>query len=268
MNLPSPELLLTFGYTILGLTIGSFLNVVIGRVPVGETLMTRSRCSNCGHQIREYDNIPVLSWVLLRGKCRDCRATIGVRSPLVELFTAFGFGYLSWHFQIGIPNGIDFALLCAFSFSIALALIDYDTKRLPDVLVFPLGIITLTSLTAQAVFGGDWSNYRTAIVGAVGFGVFYFLVWFVTGGRGMGFGDVKLAPTLGLLTGWFGVGSAVVGFVSAFVLGGVPLGILMILGKAKKGAQVPFGPFLITGAWVGILFGEQISSAYLSAVGL
>jgi leader peptidase (prepilin peptidase)/N-methyltransferase len=248
---------------IFGLLIGSFLNVVIYRVPAGETLMGRSHCPKCGHMIRGFDNVPVLSWLILRGKCRDCKAPISLRYPTIEFLHAASWVALVAT-MIDTPSAPLLPLYLFFaSVSIALAMIDFDTMRLPNVIVYPTFIITLVYLTVLAVMSGDYGTLLRAVLGgAVLFGG-YFAMWYLTGGRGLGFGDVKLAAVLGMLLAWHGWGSIAVGTFSAFVVGGLPIGLLMVLGILKRGRQIPFGPMLLVGTWVGLFFGESLWASYM-----
>jgi leader peptidase (prepilin peptidase)/N-methyltransferase len=252
--------LITFLF-LFGITIGSFLNVVIYRVPNGGNINGRSNCPKCNHQIRAYDNIPVLSWILLAGKCRDCKASISPRYPLVEL--ANGLAWVGLGLFFGLDPILPLLLILA-SATITLTMIDFDTMTLPNVITYPIFILTVVYLTALAFYTSDWDSLISAGLGALVYFAFFFLMWFLTGGRGLGFGDVKLAPTLGAMIGWFTLNGTFVGIMGAFILGGIPAGIVMALGIIKKGTQIPFGPMLILGAWVGLLFGESLSSAYLS----
>jgi len=227
--------------------------------------MGRSQCPKCGNQIRAYDNIPLVSWLILRGKCRDCQAPIHWRYPAVELANALAWAGLAA--SLGWSPLLPYFLFFA-SISITLALIDFDTLRLPNVIVFPTFAITAIFFTSYALLTGLSENLIRSAIFAVAYFLFFLLFYVLTAGRGMGFGDVKLAPTLGLLTGWIGVGPAIVGVAAAFVLGGIPAGILLLLGILKRKQSVPFGPFLLAGAWVGILWGQDITDMYLSVTGL
>lgn len=244
-----------------GITIGSFLNVVIYRVPNEESINGRSNCPKCRHQIRAYDNIPILSWLFLAGKCRDCKASISPRYPLVEL--ANGLAWVGLGLYFGLDPILPLLLILA-SATIALTMIDFDTMTLPNVITYPIFILTALYLAALAFYASDWDSLISAGLGALVYFGFFFLMWLLTGGRGLGFGDVKLAPTLGAMIGWLTLNGTFVGIMGAFILGGIPAGIVMALGIIKKGTQIPFGPMLILGAWVGLLFGESLSSAYLS----
>jgi leader peptidase (prepilin peptidase)/N-methyltransferase len=250
--------------TVLGLLIGSFLNVVVWRVPRGESVVIPpSACPGCGHRIRSRDNVPVLSWLLLRGRCRDCGAPIAKRYPLVEAGTAVLFGLTAWFTG---PSWTLPALLYLAAIGVALTLIDLDVNRLPDAIVLPsygvaAALLLLADLAPDGAFDGGAA--LRALVGAAAMFAFYFLLMVIRPG-GMGFGDVKLAGVLGLYLGWFGWGALVVGSFGAFLLGGV-FSIGLLLGRrAGRKSRVPFGPWMIAGAFLGIVAGEQIWSAYLS----
>jgi leader peptidase (prepilin peptidase)/N-methyltransferase len=250
-----------------GLLFGSFLNAVIWRIPNRMTLMTRSECPSCGHQIRGRDNIPVLSWLLLRGKCRDCGARISARYPAIELTDTVGWLTIALVFLPTQPALVPL-LLAAFSITLALFMIDLDTMRLPNVLTYPLFILAAGYLVTVAALSGDWDRLMSAVVGGAAMFGFYFLLWFGSGGRALGFGDVKLAPSLGLILGWFSFGSVIVGTAAAFILGGIPAAILMAAGVIKRGTMVPFGPMLIGGAWFAVFLGEPVAAWYLGITGL
>jgi len=250
--------------TICGLLIGSFLNVVIVRVPAGRSVVRpRSACA-CGEPIRERDNIPVLSWLWLRGRARCCGAPISVRYPLVEAGTAVAFGAVagwtgpSWR----LP-----ALLYLAAISVALTMIDLELKRLPDTIVLPSYPIAAVLLVIAAVAEGEPGRLVRSAIGAVALFAFYFTLRFVYPG-GMGFGDVKLAGVLGLYLGWFGWQQTVVGAFLAFLIGGVIGLALMALGRAGRKSQIPFGPFMIVGAWLGLAVAAPLTSWYLTATGI
>jgi leader peptidase (prepilin peptidase)/N-methyltransferase len=264
---------------VLGLIIGSFLNVVVYRVPAGKSIVSPpSACPNCGAHIRGYDNIPVVSWLVLRGKCRDCGTPISPRYPLVELATGILFALVSLRFSSGIvdattASGLASAivLLVAFLYLAAIAvslfLIDLDTHRLPNQLTLPSYIVGAVLLTVVALTGGDWAELLRAGIGMAALFVAYFLMAFAYPG-GMGFGDVKLAGVLGIFLGWLGWGSLIVGAFSAFLLGGLFSVGLLITRRANRKSGIPFGPWMLVGAFVGIFAGEQLWSGYLSFVGL
>lgn len=254
-----------------GLLFGSFTNVLIARVPDRVTLLTRSACPKCGHQIRNRDNIPIFSWLLLRGKCRDCGNKISVEYPLVELGVAIGFAFFTWATgSLFFPEPIVMAGYGLIVVTAALSVIDAKTKTLPNPLVLAFTIIAILGVISQTIFilltsdNNITSIIITSISFAAFFGLFYFALWFFSGGRGVGFGDVKLAPAIGLYAGYFSISAAIVGFLSAFIISGIPLAILMLTKVVKKGQQVPFGPFLLGGMWIGIIMGSEIVSLYES----
>lgn len=261
---------------VFGALIGSFLNVVIFRVPAGRSIVSPpSACGGCSTQIRPWDNIPVLSWLLLRGKCRDCGIGISARYPLVELGTALFFVLIALNFSSGLIDTARLpaaaATLVAFLYlggiSVALALIDIDTRKLPNRIVLPAYPVAAVLLTAAALLAFEPGRILTALLGAVClFGVYLLLALIYPGG--MGFGDVKLAGVLGLYLGWLGWEATVVGAFSAFLLGGLFSLVLIVLRRANRRSSIPFGPWMIVGAWVGILVGEQVASGYLSLFGL
>lgn len=246
---------------VVGLAVGSFLNVVVWRVPQGLSIVRpRSACPGCGHPIRARDNIPVVSWLALRGRCRDCREPISARYPLVEAGTAALFGLTAWRFGYAWDL-LPFLWLAGAA--VALALIDLDHTRLPDVIVLPTGMVGALAFAAIAVAGGEGAALGRAAIGAAACLAFYFVL-LVVQPAGMGFGDVKLAGVLGLFLGWLGWGALVVGTFAAFLLGGLfALGLLLV-GRAGRKTKVPFGPWMLLGAGVGIAAGEGLWEAYLS----
>lgn len=252
-----------------GLLVGSFLNVVVWRLPRGESIVIPpSACPACGARIRARDNIPVASWLLLRGRCRACTAPISARYPLVELATGLAFaGVAAW--ALVRPAG--FALLAAYlvfaAVSIVLALIDLDVHRLPNAIVLPAGIVGTVLLTIASAVSGDWGAMLTALLGAAALFALY-LVLALAVPRGMGFGDVKLAAVVGLHVGYFGWGALLVGAFAAFLLGGLYAIGLLLARRASRKSGIPFGPWMLAGAWGGIAAGEQLSGAYLALVGI
>ena len=268
---------------IVGAAIGSFLNVVVYRVPKGLSVVSPpSACPGCGHLIRSWDNIPVLSWLLLGGKCRDCRAPISVRYPLVEAGTALFFGLVGWWaltdsigdqaVSITSTGAIGFALsLVAFLYltgvSVALALIDLDTHTLPDRIVLPAYVVGAVLLGLAALVAGEYGQLLSAGIGLASLWLLYFLMAVLYPG-GMGFGDVKLAGVLGLFLGWLGWGPLVVGAFSAFLLGGLFALALLASRRVTRKGGIPFGPWMLAGAWVGIFAGDTIWHWYLALFGL
>lgn len=262
----------------IGLLIGSFLNVVVFRVPRGRSVVSPpSSCTHCGAGIRRRDNVPVLGWLWLRGRCRDCGARISSRYPLVELGTALAFALVTWWVLSVFPTtdaataaGTGIALLAFLylaAIGISLALIDLDTHTLPNRIVMPAYAVGAVLLTAAALLLGEPERLVTAAAGCgILFAAYFAMAWIMPGG--MGFGDVKLAGVLGLYLGWLGWGPLAVGAFSAFVLGGIYALALVIARRAGRGSGIPFGPWMIAGAWVGAIAGDTISTTYLALAGL
>ena len=267
---------------IFGLLVGSFLNVVIYRLPkmmenqwaaecAGVTgkdlqptpafnlMVPRSRCQGCGHQIRWFENIPVASYVALRGKCAGCAASISPRYPLVELATGLLFGWAGWKWGLSSTA----LVWCAFSAAIvALAMIDWDTTFLPDDITLPLlwgGLIAAAlKLTAVTLTASLWG----AVAGYVSLWSIYWAFKLITGKEGMGYGDFKLFAALGA---WFGWQALVPIILMASVIGAV-VGIAMKFSSGlRDGGYIPFGPFLAGAGLTAMFFGPQ---AILQFVGL
>ena len=259
---------------LLGLIIGSFLNVVAYRVPAGISLLRESRCPGCNTPIRPWQNIPVLSWLTLRGRCAACRAPISARYALVELTTGVLFAVIAWllPWQQPAPNtAAAICILLAYWWfagsSVALTLIDLDTKRLPDLIVLPSYAVGVSLLTLACLFGADWwALLRAGIGAAVLFGV-YALLWLARPGA-MGAGDVKLAGLVGLHLGWLGWAAVAVGAIAAFILGGLYGVGLLAARRAGRKTALAFGPWMIAGAWTGALAGTAIAQFYLGISGL
>lgn len=249
----------------LGLAIGSFLNVVIYRVPRGETLLGRSHCPRCDYQIAAYDNIPVVSWLLLRGRCRKCQAPISFQYPAIEAVTGVLFAAVTLVFGASL---LTLALLVFMASSVALFMIDIQTLRLPDAIVGPTSLVVAGGIIAACVVEGSLGDVARVALAAAVVGTAYFSLWFITGGKGLGFGDVKLAPLLGAVLGYFGWGSVAVGTAAAWLLGAIVGVSALLLGRVSRGKPIPFGPFLLVGTWIGIFFGQDIWGVYLNATGI
>ncbi|WP_432533510.1 prepilin peptidase [Kineococcus arenarius] len=250
---------------VIGLLTGSFLNVVVHRVPRGESVVSPpSACPRCGHVVRARDNVPVLSWVLLGGRCRDCRGPISWRYPVVELLTGAVFALVAW--RVGISAALP-AYLYLAGIAVALALIDLDVRRLPDVIVLPSYPVALLLLGVASAADGQWAALLRALTGAAVLFLVYAVLWFARPG-GMGLGDVKLAGVLGLYLGWWGWDALVVGGFAAFFIGGLVSLPLVLAGGAGRKSSIPFGPCMLVAA-VGALFvAEPVADWYLDLVGL
>jgi leader peptidase (prepilin peptidase)/N-methyltransferase len=273
---------LVIGVGLLGAIIGSFLNVVVYRLPAGLSIVSPpSACPRCHAAIRSRDNIPVLSWIVLRGRCRDCGEPIAKRYPLVELATAVLFALIALWFLPSIGDALWaespltgvavvielVAFLYLVSVSVALLLIDLDTRRLPNSLVLPSYVVAALLLGTAGVMTGGVDRLIAAGVGGLALFAFYFVLAFAYPG-GMGFGDVKLAGVLGIYLGWMGWGALIVGAFAAFLLGGIISVILIAARGAGRKTAIPFGPWMIAGAFVGLFFGQQIATGYLTLTGL
>ncbi|MGE6530647.1 prepilin peptidase [Pseudomonas sp. NPDC077382] len=264
---------------VLGLLVGSFLNVVIHRLPIMmqrdwraqareflelpveptttfNLILPNSHCPQCDHEIRPWENIPLVSWLALRGKCSSCRAPISSRYPLVELLCGVLSGYVAWHFGFSWQAG---AMLLLTWGLLAMSMIDVDHQLLPDSLVLPLlwlGLIAnyfgLFAPLPDAVWG--------AVAGYLSLWSVYWLFKLVTGKEGMGYGDFKLLAMLGAWGGWQVLPLTI---LLSSVVGAVLGTIMLRIQKADSGTTIPFGPYLAIAGWIALLWGEQITSSYL-----
>jgi leader peptidase (prepilin peptidase)/N-methyltransferase len=260
---------------ILGLLVGSFLNVVVYRLPVmaqrefdnyvaheaGKELphqdrfnlmAPRSRCPHCGHQITALENIPVISWLFLRGKCSACKAPISARYPAVELVTGLLSGLVIWHFGGGL---LGLAALLFTWLLVSLTLIDYDTKTLPDDLNYPLLWIGLL-----INLDGGFVPLRDAVIGAaVGYLALWAVYWLfklVTGKEGMGYGDFLLLAALGA---WFGWQLLPLIIILSSIVGAVVGIFLIVSGRMARGESIPFGPYLAGAGMIALLYGTPLT---------
>lgn len=248
-----------------GLFIGSFLNVVIYRVPAGESVVApRSRCPRCETEIKAYDNIPVLSWLILRGRCRSCGEPISVRYPLVELATGALFAWTAW--WVGYAWDLP-AFLYLAAIAVSLSMIDFDTKRLPDSIVLPSYVVSGVLLALAALLDGRWDDLLRGVLAGLAVFAFYFLLAVIKPG-GMGFGDVKLGGILGLYLGWVSWGAVIVGTFAGFVLGAVVGVVVMAAGKGGRKTKVPFGPFMFIGTYLALAFAQPVVDWYVGSLGL
>ncbi len=277
-----PEMFPVF-VTIIGLVIGSFLNVVILRLPIMmerdwrsqcqsllglpadnpdvrndhvTLILPRSRCPFCLYTIHAIDNIPVISFLLLKGRCRHCKKPISIRYPLIELFSAILSGTVAWHFGYGWTAL--FALLFTWSM-ICLAMIDFDHQLLPDSITFPLlwlGILC-------NLFGLYTDLYSSVIGAMLGYGILWIIFIsfkLITGKDGMGYGDFKLLAALGAWMGW----QALPLIILLSSMAGAIVGIFLIAtGKRDRGNPIPFGPYLAVAGWISLLWGSTLNSFYL-----
>jgi leader peptidase (prepilin peptidase)/N-methyltransferase len=249
----------------LGLIVGSFLNVVIHRVPLGESVVRpRSACPGCGVPIAARDNVPVVSWLLLRGRARCCGTPISPRYLLVELGTGVAFGTLA-----GVMGLV--AELPAFGYlaaiSIALAVIDLRVHRLPDVIVLPSYPVGALLLLVPTVVDRDPGAALRALAGAAALFVLYGTLWVVKPG-GMGLGDVKLSGVLGMYLGWLSWAHLVVGAFLGFLVGGLVGAVLIANGRTGWKSKIPYGPSMLAGVWVAVAFARPVADWYLRMTGI
>jgi len=245
---------------LLGLIAGSFINVVAYRVPAGMSVVhPRSACPHCAHEIRDRDNIPVLSWFLLRGRCRDCNERISVRYPIVEASAAVLFA--SMPLALGVVWVLP-AYLWFAGVTVTLTLTDLDHKLIPNRILFPATVVALGLLGAGSLLDGEpWSFVRGLGGGAGYFGVLFVIALLARGG--FGFGDVKLAFFLGLCTGYLGWGHVALAGIGSFVIGGVlSLFLLLTRIRGRKDA-IPFGPSMVAAAYVAVWWGDAIVDWWL-----
>ncbi|MGR8929124.1 MAG: prepilin peptidase [Gammaproteobacteria bacterium] len=281
----SPALLI-FLVCILGLLVGSFLNVVIYRLPlmmqrdwrqdcfsylqmpVSETpdepfnlLLPGSRCPACKTDIKAYQNIPVLSYILLRGKCSHCGSSISLRYPLIEAFTGLSSALVAWHFGYG--SAMLAALLLTWSL-IALSFIDIDHQLLPDTITLPMIWLGLF-LSLFSIYTDSHASIIGAIAGYLSLWSIYHLFKLATGKEGMGYGDFKLLALLGAWMGWQCLPMIII--LSSLV--GAVLGIAMVVFRHHDSSQpIPFGPYLAAAGWLAMIWGDNLNQLYLDAIGL
>jgi len=247
---------------VVGLVVGSFLNVVVWRVPRKEPVVSpRAACPSCGTQLAARDSVPVLSWLVLRGRCRTCRARISARYPLIELATAGLFAATAVRFgaRYALP-----AYLALGAGLIALSAIDLKHKLLPNRVVYPTGYAVGLLLFLAGLAEAEPRRIGWALLGAAGsFGAFFLL--HLVSPQGMAFGDVRLSFVLGMAVGWLGL-SLVPLFLFVSFLSSACVGMVYAV-ASRKGlkAAIPFGPFLAFGAEVAVFIGPRLVRAYLGS---
>ena len=245
---------------VMGLAFGSFANVVVHRVPLKQSIVRpASRCPSCGVELRARDNIPVVSWLFLKGKCRNCGARISPRYPAIEILTAVLFGLAAWRIR---PSSDLIAYLPLLWVLVVLSFIDLEHKLLPNRIVVPSFVAGVALLGIAAALGPGLGAWVRALLGAAaGFGAFFVLA--LISPRGMGMGDVKLSAVLGLALGYMGWPRLLVGFFFSFLAGAVGGIALIAARRAGMKSEVPFGPYLALGTIVSVLFGGPIVRAWL-----
>ncbi|MCW2603962.1 MAG: peptidase domain protein [Pseudonocardiales bacterium] len=251
--------------TVLGLCVGSFANVVIHRVPQKVSVVSPpSRCPGCEHEIRPRDNVPILSWLMLRGRCRDCQRSIPFRYPAVEAVTAVLCSAIA--LRIGLDPILPLFLYLGVVGAM-LACIDADTGRLPDSIVLPSWAVSAVLVAIAAGIDGELSPAVRALAGAGAMGLGYLALGLAWPG-GMGLGDIKLAPVLGLGLGWLGWPSVVIGAFAPFLLGALAVAPSMRRKRGQGSTAIAFGPFMIAGFLLAVFAANPIWSVYRSWTGL
>jgi leader peptidase (prepilin peptidase)/N-methyltransferase len=239
---------------LLGLVVGSFLNVVVHRVPAGASVVSPpSACPNCDVRIRPRHNVPVVGWLLLRGRCADCGEPISVRYPLIELLT--GVLFVAVALRVSVPELPTYLYFTAIG--IALSAIDLETRRLPNAIVLPSYPVVAVLLTAAAAWQGDfWPLLRAGVGGLLLFA--FFCVLAVSFPAGMGFGDVKLAGIIGMVLGYLSWRALLIGGFTGFLLGALVGVAIMAARKGNRRTALPFGPFMVAGALLAVFTADVL----------
>ena len=256
---------------VLGLIVGSFANVPIHRWPRGGTVTEpkRSACPGCSEPIRPLDNVPVVSWLVLRGRCRACEEPISVRYPLIEALTGILFGVVAWVW--GLDPLLPALLVFTWSLIVATA-IDLEFRIIPNRLTLRLPFVLLPLLVGAAAYDSAWIDLRRAVIASIAVPgamlALSELFRLVRGQAGIGMGDIKLAISLGLVVGYLG-GLELLVFAYGTILSAVIIAVgLMIAGRAKLASRIPFGPYLAIGAMVPVLAGSASTELARRILGL
>ena len=247
----------------LGLAFGSFLTVAIHRIPAGDSVTRpRSRCPSCGTPLRNVDNIPLVSWVVLRGRCHACGARISAVYPLTELACGGLFAAVAL-----LRDDVWAAFLLApfLALLVALSVIDIRHRKIPNLIVYPSVVVTAVYVLVADLAGSPTIDAPRAGMGFLAYGVGLLVVALISP-RGMGMGDVKLAALIGLVLGAFGLRFVGVAAGVGILIGGLAAIVALVSGAGRKSA-LPFGPFLAAGAAVAVFFGERIADWYLRFLG-
>ena len=243
-----------------GLVLGSFANVVIHRVPKGESVVRPcSSCPSCDTPIASRDNVPLVSWLVLRGKCRQCAAPISPRYPAVEIVTCALF------VVVGLSVGFEWSLPAFLFFTwalTALSVIDIDTHRLPNALLYPCFAVSIVLLGGAGLVEQDWRSLVEAAAGGLIAFVAMFVIWFVARG-GLGYGDVRLSGYLGMHLGYLTLGHVPVGLFLGFFGGALGGAVLMAVKGRSRKTKLAFGPYLAAGALVALVWGQPLIDLYL-----
>lgn len=282
--LASSPLAFTLCTLVLGLLVGSFLNVVVYRLPkmmlrdwkvqarevlelpaepqteTFNLILPHSRCPHCAHKIRAWENLPVVSYLFLGGKCSSCKAPISKRYPLVELACGLMSAFVAWHFGFGWQAGA--VLLLSWGL-LSMSLIDADHQLLPDAIVLPLLWLGLI-VNAFGLFASLTDALWGAVFGYLALWCVFWLFKLITGKEGMGYGDFKLLAMLGAWGGWQILPLTIL--LSSIV--GAVLGLILLrMRNVETSTPIPFGPYLAIAGWIALLWGDQITTSYLQIAG-
>ncbi len=246
---------------VFGLCIGSFLNVIIWRLPRQESLGGRSLCPHCRHSLVWYDLIPLISFLLQRGRCRYCKKSISFRYPLIETIVGFLFAAATMFF---LPHTfVDWLVLAKAAVVIfvcvAVFVIDFEHYLILDKVVFIAGGIVGVLLIVQAIASGSPTPVISGILSAAAPFILFWLIWFVSKGKWMGYGDVKFVALMGLMLGWPHI---LIALFSAFILGAVFGTFLIVIGRKQLSSKLPFGTFLTLATILSLFFGSQLWQWY------
>ena len=251
---PAPHTMIVVFSALYGLLFGSFLTVVVDRVPRGASVVhPGSACGNCGLRLGPRDLVPVFSWVALRGKCRQCHTDIGIEPLVLELSTSFLFGLTAWHFGLSWRTPAYCVLMAGL---VGLSWIDLKTQRLPRQIIYWTAALGVPLLCVAALVEHEPKRIWMMLFGA-GIALVIMGLIYVASRGGMGDGDVRLSPLLGAYMGFLNPGLVPVGLFFGFVLGAVVGLALMVVGKAGRRTAVPFGPFLALGTILAIFLGQR-----------
>lgn len=247
----------------LGVCVGSFSNVCILRIPEKESIVPPSHCVHCGRKLKWYELIPIFSFLALRGKCKGCNAKISLQYPLIEGISGVLWVVVYIYFRSSIFNSelelslVSLLTMLVFCFTasalLIIAVIDFRTMEIPPSLNYAIGVLGLIHLAL------NYQNWYLYLIGAVAVSGVLLILWFVTGGRALGGGDIKLMAVCGLLLGWKLI---IIAFLLGCVIGTVVHVTRMVLSKA--GRTLAFGPYLAAGVFISMLWGEHILNWYLS----
>lgn len=234
--------------------------------------MTRSHCPKCDAEIKAWQNIPIVSWLILMGKCKNCKNPISIQYPIVEALTSVFFGVVAWRITTleleYFPTLLALVGVFAFVFTgVVLSIIDIKTQTLSIGITYTTLAIIVLSLSLSSVLTGDYWSVVRAAIGAAALSILYFIIWYVRPGW-MGFGDVRLAIPIGFILAWFSWETLVFGFFAPYMIAALYVIPQLISKKMKSKTPIPFGPWMILGTIVAIAWGDSLVNLYLQFGGV